>query len=435
MLLSLLSHKLQFLKRNVLSLNSQANLEIPLCLNQLKTNLPMSMLSRRHFLQFAGATLGTLGLSKLERYGKVLAHSTPRKVALLVGINDYSEGVGPLKGCVNDVFMQRELLIHRFGFNPKDIHLLLDQDATREGMLGAFEEYLIKGVKPGDIAVYHYSGHGSRVSDPNPIFTGTRGGDDLNGTFVPIDSTFSQDEPEKVKDIMGHTLYLLMSAVPTENFTAVLDSCFSGGAKRIARIRSRNEPTEGVVSSEEKSYQEKWLGKLDLAPEEFIAGYRRGVAKGVVIASTDPNQYAADATLNGFSAGAFTYAFTQYLWQEDTTPEKAVAHAINDIQERNLGFDQTPTLEAEVNSNYEKQPIYLTPTTKRAAHAVVTRVEGKQAKFWLGGIDPGEVDLGMYFSVSGKDALVRYRSRNGLLAIGKVVGDVSPGDLLMLDNG
>ena len=374
-----------------------------------------------------------MGLSKLERYSKVLAHSTPRKVALLVGINDYPRGVGPLKGCVNDVFMQRELLIHRFGFKPKDIHLLLDKDATREGMLAAFEEYLIKQIKPGDVAVYHYSGHGSRVFDPNPIVTGTRGGDSLNGTFVPIDGTFSKDEPGPVKDIMGHTLYLLMSAVPTENFTAVLDSCFSGGAKRVFRIRARNEGgLNALISSQEKAYQEKWLSKLALSPEEFIAGYRRGVAKGVVIASTDPKQYAADATLNGFSAGAFTYAFTQYLWQEDATPEEAVAYAVNHIEKQVFNFEQTPTLEAEVDRGYEKQPIYFTPTTKQAAHGVVTRVEGKQAKFWLGGIDPGEVELGMYLNVSGKDALVRYRSRNGLLAIGKIIGDVSPGDLLLL---
>lgn len=44
--------------------------------------------SRHHFLQFAGSTLATLGLSQLnikqaESYGKVLAQSTPRKLALM----------------------------------------------------------------------------------------------------------------------------------------------------------------------------------------------------------------------------------------------------------------------------------------------------------------------------------------------------------------
>ena len=53
----------------------------------------MVRISRRQFFQFAGSTLATLGLSQLnlqrqgDRYGHVLAQSTPRKVALLVGIN------------------------------------------------------------------------------------------------------------------------------------------------------------------------------------------------------------------------------------------------------------------------------------------------------------------------------------------------------------
>ncbi len=103
----------------------------------------MHRIPRRHFLQFAGATLATLGLSQLniqqqaERYGKVLAQGTPRKLALLVGINKYAADQ-QLQGCVNDLELQRHLLIHRFGFNPKDIHTLFDEKATRSGILQAF---------------------------------------------------------------------------------------------------------------------------------------------------------------------------------------------------------------------------------------------------------------------------------------------------------
>ncbi|MDY7007819.1 MAG: hypothetical protein SWX82_28745 [Cyanobacteriota bacterium] len=66
----------------------------------------MSLISRRHFFQFASSILATLGISQLkflsqaENYGKVLAQNTPRKLALLVGINKYKKA--PLRGCVND---------------------------------------------------------------------------------------------------------------------------------------------------------------------------------------------------------------------------------------------------------------------------------------------------------------------------------------------
>jgi hypothetical protein len=101
----------------------------------------MSRIKRRQFLQFAGSTLATLGLSQLElyqagnRYARVLAQGTPRKLALLVGINTYKDS--PLQGCVTDVNLQQQLLIHRFGFNPKDILTLTDAQATRQGILNA----------------------------------------------------------------------------------------------------------------------------------------------------------------------------------------------------------------------------------------------------------------------------------------------------------
>lgn len=69
---------------------------------------------RRHFLQFAATTLTTLGLNLLDlqhrshQYARVLAQSTPRKKALLVGINTYptSPRFTSLKGCLTDVALQ-----------------------------------------------------------------------------------------------------------------------------------------------------------------------------------------------------------------------------------------------------------------------------------------------------------------------------------------
>lgn len=111
----------------------------------------MTRTTRRHFLQFTGSALAAIGLNQLsflqsaQRYGKVLAQSTPRKLALIVGINNYP--LNSLEGCLNDVDLQRNLLIYRFGFNPKDILVLPDTKATRQGILTAFEEHLIKQAR------------------------------------------------------------------------------------------------------------------------------------------------------------------------------------------------------------------------------------------------------------------------------------------------
>jgi hypothetical protein len=400
----------------------------------------MYRISRRQFFQFAGSTLATLGLSQLniqrqaERYGKVLAQSTPRKLALLVGINKYRQEQ-QLRGCFNDVELQRHLLIYRFGFNPKDIYTLTDEKATRQGILEAFEEHLIRQAKPGDVVVYHYSGHGSRVLDPDPIIdSASRGKSGVSGTFVPVDSSLPSGQDGVVEDIMGHTLFLLMSALKSENFTAVLDSCYSGGATRKEfQVRSRDNKGKNVqISPKEKSYQEQWLSRLKLSREDFIKGYQAGIGKGVVLAATAPDETAADAHLNGFYAGAFTYELTQYLWKENSTVDSSIAHVIQNIPQK---YNQTPRYEVKVGSGYEKQPIYFINTPSPVADAVITEVKGNQATLWLGGVDVGELDNGTVFTLINGKGKVTLRSRDGLVGVATVEGAVQPGVLLRKTEG
>ena len=395
----------------------------------------MTRTTRRHFLQLVGSALAAIGFNQLsflqsaQRYSQVLAQSTPRKLALIVGINNYASQ--PLEGCLNDVDLQRNLLIHRFGFNPKDILVLPDTKATRQGLLTAFEEHLIKQAKPGDVVVYHYSGHGSRIFDPNPIVVepGTEG---LNGTFVPMDSTLPDGYPEvggSVKDIMGHTLFLLMSALKTENVTVVLDSCFSGGATREARVRSRDGGKNVLVSKDEKTYQEQWLSRLKMSPEDFVKGYRQGVAKGVVLAATAPNQVAREVNVNGFKAGIFSYLLTHYLWQEDSNIEQVFQKIIPEIPQ---AFAQMPRYEVKVGKEYQRQAPYFINSPKSPAQAVVTRVSGDSAQLWLGGVDLRKVEAGTVFTAMKGTGQVKVVSRDGLVAQAKIEKAVTEGMPLRL---
>jgi len=76
----------------------------------------MSYIKRRQFLQSTAVLLATLGISYLDirrkgtHYARVLAQNTPRKLALLVGINAYRFN-NELAGCLTDVELQRHLLI------------------------------------------------------------------------------------------------------------------------------------------------------------------------------------------------------------------------------------------------------------------------------------------------------------------------------------
>ena len=67
-----------------------------------------------------------------------------------------------------------------------------------------------------------------------------------------------------------------------------------------------------LVSAVEKSYPQQWLSQLKMSPEEFVRGYRTGVAKGFVVAATAPDQLARELNINGFKAGIWRALAT--LW-------------------------------------------------------------------------------------------------------------------------
>lgn len=406
----------------------------------------MSRISRRHFLQFAGSTLATFGLSQLDiinkgnRYAQVLAQNTPRKLALLVGVNDYpaNKRFANLKGCVTDVDLQEELLIHRFGFNPNDIlkfttNEAADKQPTRNNILTAFEEHLIKQAKPGDVVVFHFSGHGSRLRDPNPIqgCSAQSFNDEFNSTLVVAD----EGQKSLAPDIMGRTLFLLMSALNTGNVTVVLDSCHSGGGIR-GNFRVRSVPGDGLnPNPEEIAYQKRWMERLQLTDAELVRRRCAGVAKGVIFASAQRNEEALDVNFNGFSAGAFTYVMTQYLWQQTDTVGSAIARIQNGIKWYSR---QVPLADGDL-----KKSVYFINKKVPPSDAVITKVEGDKATLWLGGVDPESLETfqpGATFAIvndlgqtSGKVQLVSPRSglRGEVKLIEKgAIASLQPGMLL-----
>jgi len=374
----------------------------------------MPSMKRRHFLQFAGSTLAAIGLSQTNflrqanHYGRVLAQSTPRKLALLVGINQYAPPVSSLRGCLNDVELQYQLLVHRFGFNPADIVVVSDNQSdptltpSRQNILRAFQEHLIAQARPGDVVVFHYSGHGGQVRDPNPIRVEVCGDaqiSGMNGTLVPNDSMdLSQSGSEiVVPDIMGRSLFLLMDAIQTENLTAVLDSCYSGaGTRGNVTVRSVNSRLSRsgqtlIASAEELELQERLKVDLNLDPSTFQQRRGQGIARGAALGSASCNQEAVDAVFGTFNAGAFTYLLTRYLWQlpapQSFTTVQANLRRSTRAESALRGINQDPVLETKPGSNHAQQPFYFIPQWQTPpADGVITNITDGQIEFWLGGM-------------------------------------------------
>ena len=102
-----------------------------------------------------------------------------------------------LAGCITDVELQRELLIHRFGFKADDIITLSDRQATREDIETAFIEHLTKQAKPDDVVVFHFSGYGGQIKMPLSVDgevtqnTASSEAFRLVNSFIPVDGLSS----------------------------------------------------------------------------------------------------------------------------------------------------------------------------------------------------------------------------------------------------
>ena len=86
------------------------------------------------------------------------------KYALLVGIDDYP-GIGnDLNSPVEDARIMYRALTERFGFDPANIVVLNDSDATRENIANGVIEHLGQ-AGPDGVAVLFFSGHGIQMGE------------------------------------------------------------------------------------------------------------------------------------------------------------------------------------------------------------------------------------------------------------------------------
>ena len=361
-------------------------------------------LKRRTFLQQAGLALTALGLSEtvlsllgdkslavpvLDRYFQALAQPGGRKLALLVGINQYPHSTA-LGGCVTDVELQRELLIHRFGFNSNDILTLTDSQASRENIETAFVEHLTEQAKPGDVVIFHFSGYGSRVkmSEESQTDNPLR----LSNSLVPIDGLLPTKDAPVANDLLEETLVLLLRSLATHRVTTILDTSHTKAGVTLQgnlRVRSCPNPPAESPSPGELAFQEQILRRLNLSGEQLKNSNTLNQVPGIVLAAAGPSQLATEAQWNGFRAGLFTYALTQHLWQAApaTTVQVSLSRAAGMVNQL-VGKEQQPRL---INQKSLHQPLlayYLPPDPSIGADGVVTAVEdnGRTVSLWLAGL-------------------------------------------------
>ncbi len=166
------------------------------------------------------------------------------KLALIIAISDY--GTPPPDpntkqsrmhygnlNAMNDVPLIEGALIQQ-GFRPEAIRVLRDAQATRIEILTALENLVIAAT-PGDVVVFHYSGHGHQIADDDGPEDEIDGYDEL---LVPYaaPATFTEGYAGQLHirdDVIGRFVQRLREKVgPTGNVTFFLDACYSGTGTR-----------------------------------------------------------------------------------------------------------------------------------------------------------------------------------------------------------
>ncbi|ACK69215.1 peptidase C14 caspase catalytic subunit p20 [Gloeothece citriformis PCC 7424] len=373
-------------------------------------------LDRRNFLQRAGLGVLTLGIhqtglsllslnpainSKINRYYKTLAAPTPRKLALLVGINDYGDNEH-LKGCITDVERQQDLLIHRFGFQPQDILTLTGRVATREGIEQAFLEHLSQQALSSDVVVFHFSGYGSRAKLPTNPQPDTSDNFRFVDSFIPSDGILPSKKNLVMNDVLLETLMLLGQSLLTDKFTLVLDtSHYSSGKLLQGNLRIRSFPdSDHAPNTEELAFQEQLKAKIK---EQHPKG-KQSPTEGIILSAAKNNQIAAEIQGDNWSSGLFTYALTQYLWQ--ITPASKIIIALSKTTEQVeqiMGSRQIPTLNS--NTKLNRLAYYLMPETLVGAEGVITKLDNKtsSAQGKLTGLPPALIN---YYRINSRFKLI-----------------------------
>lgn len=388
-------------------------------------------LKRRAFLQ-AGGAIAAFGLSELllgrftDRYQQALAQPARRKLALLIGINQYPETVcdyspargTALTGCLTDVELQAELLRHRFGFQSSDILMLTDQAATRQGITDAFRHHLIEQSSPGDLVVFHFSGLGSQIRIDGA-------GDAAQSSLVPIDGFLPTAETPMIHDFLQETLGLLLSALPTNQVITVIDAGYSRVGRTMQgnlRIRSRPDSPVGLICAAELDLQEELIRQTRLSRDQIRQRWQTGQLPGTLLQAGSFDRIVTEAQWSGFSAGLFTAALTQQLWSTTPTTPIWVSFQQSATALRQTVGNQQPSLGGPIAAGLPG----LNPVS---ADGVIRSVEedGK-AQVWLAGFPTPVLENAslLWCAVSDPQSsppadpatlppLIQIRSREGLI--------------------
>jgi hypothetical protein len=249
-------------------------------------------------------------------YAKTIAQ---QKRALLIGIANYPVESGwKSLNALNDIEYLKNILPLR-GFPVANITTLVNENATKAGIEYAVSQ-LIAVSGPGDIIMFHFSGHGQQITDDS-----TDEADGFDEAWVPFDAQARysptprptapayRGEKHIRDDQVGKWLDSLSLKVGANGSILVcVDACHSGTATRSQQLGVvRGDPTPFKIPGKKN---ERIAGSLGMAETDFFGSDGGSKANVVSFSASSPTQVNYETIdANNKNVGSLTYAFSKAL--------------------------------------------------------------------------------------------------------------------------
>jgi hypothetical protein len=299
------------------------------------------------------------------------------KRALLIGIN-YNGTSAQLQGCINDIKNINEIITTTFGYNKKNVKILIDEPKsegpedkddrssfpTRANIEKGLD-WLVKNARQGDKLFFYYSGHGNFIRD-----TSGDESDRQDEVIYPLDFDVSDHITDDF--LFEHLTSKVPRGVTLHCFS---DSCFSGTifdneyncqskseCKGVMPTASRDAP-RGTMPDSTRPFlysSSDWTDSY-----EFSVEYSKN-APGSVIAFSGclDTETSSDAYVENVNQGAFTYCFIRTIQRNEKAIKRGKVNVKNILKEINCnlsiyGFSQQHTQLSVSASNLMDCPFRL----------------------------------------------------------------------------
>lgn len=193
----------------------------------------------------------------------------PQSYALVIGISNYSNGFEPLRTTNNDAKRVADFLYDEAKF--QNVHLLTEEQATKEKITYLMKQYYPSVVKSNDRFIFYWSGHGDQFVENN-----------ITEGVLPLIHSRKGDFESMIR---MNELDDWDGKIEAHQSLFLLDSCFSGlagieekGTNASLNLKQFYRPSHHLITAGTKSdiaiASSEWGGSL--FTKTILDGWRGG---------------------------------------------------------------------------------------------------------------------------------------------------------------